>query len=647
MAVTHLPSQMTLNWHYLQERLINTDVDTLITECEKQQKQKSLMDEERYATQLIHSALILSAYALRTDKSALAHQLVGRLIPHKNKNSLIKSLIDDIIQLPNHLFSIHSNDDFAPLLPAGWSLANRFRHKASVEGFIQTRNGRFLSWNYDFNFYLWSKDGKLLSLMKKHRKEPIRGIELHDGTLLTIGVMPFDAVAELFLWDKDGHFLRTISLDEYNLIVPPHKKRRLPDEIKVRGGKYIATWERHDIFLWHKDKPRTITAQHPGMVSIEQTQDGLIISNAHDEHPSVLCLWDWNGNLVNTGQVHTNAIIGVYQTSDGRFFSWGRDKKVCLWDSRLNLIKICHDDLNITNVVETREGQFITRGAGYYHQGNDKSLRLWDKDGNLIKTLQGNSREIEGMFQTTQGYYLAWESGNEEGFNLYLWDIDANLVKVMAGHTGHIRCVIEARDGRILSCGVDAKIHIWDKDGNLQNIMTGHDKQITDLKQLKNDLFVSSDTSDITIIWDETGNLIKKLGKKRDDIGSVIMLDDNRYVSFTWHKFFLWDADWNLLDTLETFLYGDKKPIWAWANKNHIDPMVFYSGDLVIGDYRLTAYWRWHIQIYNPETGETIHTFYADAMFRTKPIIISQDNAFIVIIGDEKGRILFLRWQPS
>ncbi|MDX2077459.1 MAG: WD40 repeat domain-containing protein, partial [bacterium] len=287
--------------------------------------------------------------------------------------------------------------------------------------------------------------------------------------------------------------------------------------------------------------------------------------------------------------------------------------------------------------------------AGYYHEGNDKSLRLWDKEGNLIKTLEGNSREIEGMFQTTQGYYLAWESGNEGqgGFNIYLWDIEGNLLKVMAGHTSRIRCVIETRAGQILSCGVDAKIRVWDKDGNLQNIMTGHDKQITALKQLKNGLFVSSDTDDITIIWDEVGNLIKKLGKKRDDIGSVIMLDDNRYVSYRRFKFFLWDADWNLLDILETPLYGDKKPIWEWAKTHHIDPMIFYSGDSVIGKYRLSAYWRWDIQIYHPETGETIHTFYADAQFFTKPIIIKEDDYFIVIIGDMKGRILFLRWREE
>ncbi|MDX2076988.1 MAG: hypothetical protein SFZ02_11190, partial [bacterium] len=386
-----------------------TDLDTLIIECEKWQNRKSLVDEELDATRLIHSTLILSAHALRTDKSALAHQLVGRLIPYRSKNVLIKALIDEITQFPKHLFSIHSNDDFAPLLPAGWSLANRFRHNASVEGFIQTRNGRFLSWNYDFNFYLWSKDGKLLSLMKKHRKEPIRGMELRDGTLLTIGVLPFDEDAELFLWDKDGQFLRAISLDEYNLIVPPHKKRRLPDEVKVRGGKYIATWERHDIFLWHKEMPRTHISQHQGKVSIQRTRDGLIISNAWDENPPTLRLWDWNGNLVNTGLVHTDTIKGIYQTSDGRFFSWGYDKKLCLWDSDINLIKVCHDDLSIIEIVETREGQFLTWGAGYYHEGNDKSLRLWDKEGNLIKTLEGNSREIEGMFQTTQGYYLAWE----------------------------------------------------------------------------------------------------------------------------------------------------------------------------------------------------------------------------------------------
>lgn len=648
---------MKFNWHYLQTQLAETDVDMLIADCEAWQQTADLTDTERDATRLIQSALMLSAHILRHDKSALAHQLVGRLMRHRATNRLIHSLTDEIAKLPNHLFPVNLDSDFPPLLPAGWSLANLFRHNTHVEGVIQARDGRFLSWDYGFTLYLWSKDGKLLKLLKKHRQEIVDVIEMGDGSFLSITYFPSSENSEFFLWDSEGDFLREISMDEFKSLLPDYKIQPSPKQIETHDGQFLATWEERHILLWHKDMPRQLYwTQHKSDVKIYLTQDGNILSYAnHDKDDTTLRLWDTQGNLLNSGIGHTESIIFVHQTYEGLFLSSSADKTLRLWDSQVNPIKICHAEARMWYIEETTDGRFLTKGwlairadDGTLHIYNDDKLFLWDEDVHLIKILAGNTEVIDDIIQTKYGDYLGWENSHnyvKRPMNLYLWDRDGNLLQVLSGHTNDITGVIRTRDGRYLSYSADKTIRMWDENLNLVKVMTEHTDKIVDVQELKNGHFVSEEDEGNILHWDADGNLLGTISEK--SIGHVIEIDDDRYVSGFRSRLFLWDKNWNLLDTLEIPTERDKKSIWAWAHQHHFDPMLMYPEDSVIGKYRLCSYLRSKIEIYNPQTGETIHTFYADSPFCTRPIIIPADDHYLIIFGDVRGRVLFLRWREA
>jgi WD40 repeat protein len=146
-------------------------------------------------------------------------------------------------------------------------------------------------------------------------------------------------------------------------------------------------------------------------------------------------------------------------------------------------------------------------------------------------------------------------------------------------------------------------------------------------------------------LWNNTGDLISAPTGNDGRVMGAIQLADGRI--FTWDadkNLYLWDADMTLIDRLNfDYWEGERAHIFAWANGHGISGADLYPDDVALGDYRIGAYGE-RLIVYHPQTGKRVHTFYGDASF-TEPIVAVREGQTIVAVGDNVGRVLFLRWK--
>jgi hypothetical protein len=105
---------LLLDYRWLQARLDATNAEGLMSDC-------AYLPEDD-AIRLIQSALSMSAHVLNEDKSALVHQLVGRLMTWRKRNEAILALTDSFMNNVPGIYPAFPDGDYPPLLQAGGPL---------------------------------------------------------------------------------------------------------------------------------------------------------------------------------------------------------------------------------------------------------------------------------------------------------------------------------------------------------------------------------------------------------------------------------------------------------------------------------------------------------------------------------------------
>ncbi len=156
-------------------------------------------------------------------------------------------------------------------------------HTNSINGALETTDGRFLSWSVDKTLRLWEKNGRPLAVLEGHT------------------------------W-----FIR--------------------GALETRDGRFLSWADDHTLRLWdNKGTSLTVLEGHTGPVSgALETRDGRFLSWA-DDH--TLRLWDNKGTSLTVLEGHTGPVSGALETRDGRFLSWAGgplsgDPTLRLWDNK-------------------------------------------------------------------------------------------------------------------------------------------------------------------------------------------------------------------------------------------------------------------------------------------------------------------------
>jgi WD40 repeat protein len=331
-----------LDYSAIEKRLNDTDIYTLIADCDA-----ILAEDPTEFMRLLRSALSLSAHVLEKDKSALAHQLAGRLYHHVDKNAVIKVFVDGIIPPKNSLYPIYNGYD--PLIPAGEDVS-KVHEKDSIShlglykgnGLAKLDNGRFLSWSRDKRLILWDKNGNLLQTFIGHHDWISGAFELLDGRFLS-----WSEDKTLRLWDSVGNTLAVFEGHTDTI-----------RNAKILANDYILSWSvDKTLRLWDiKGNPIAVFEGHQQEIQgADEFADGRIISWSH--HDKKLYLWDRQGNLLKLIEGHQRSASEAKVLPDGRIVSWGIDSKVKLWDTNGNLIAV------LDRVIITRDYDQISEWA--------------------------------------------------------------------------------------------------------------------------------------------------------------------------------------------------------------------------------------------------------------------------------------------
>nr|MCU0476805.1 TIR domain-containing protein [Anaerolineae bacterium] len=314
------------DYRWLQAKLDATDTNALEADCAAYLA--AVTDGETAQTvKLVQSALTMGSHAINYDKTQLPYQLTGRLWTHRDKAGIAELWRTCHTVTPLELIETQTHP---PMQQAGGALIRTLTgHIAGVEGALQLKDGRVLSWSRDNTLRLWSPDGHPLATLTGHTEFVKVALQLADGRLLS-----WSGDKTLRLWSHDGHPIETLT-------------------------------------------------GHSGWVTgARQLADGRVLSWSVD---NTLKLWSPDGHPLATLIGHTYLITGALQLADGRLLSWSWDTTLRLWspDAQTNDEDNAHAGI-VMGILRLSDGRVLS-------WSEDKTLKLWSADGRPLATLTGHT----------------------------------------------------------------------------------------------------------------------------------------------------------------------------------------------------------------------------------------------------------------
>jgi WD40 repeat protein len=472
---------------------------------------------DKDALSLIHAAIRLSANVIGRDPSQFTSQLVGRLLPHKDVQT-IKSLIARLVEDARGpwIRPLHP-----ALQPSGASLIRTLEgHSGWVLGVAVGGEGRLaVSASADQTLKVWDvESGNELHTLQGH-SDLVRGVAISGDGRLAVSASDDKT---LKVWDvKSGRELRTLQGHFHyvaGVAVTPDGKRAIS-----------ASWDQ-TLKVWDVESGRELhTLQgHSDYVSgVAVTPDGkLAVSASWDQ---TLKVWDMeNGRELRTLQGHSAYVSGVSVTPDGKWaVSTSGDKTVKVWDvhSGRELRTLQGHSRSVGGVAVTGDGRRAVSAS------SDRTLKVWDvHSGCELRTLQGHSGSVEGVALSSDGR-LAVSASDDE--TLKVWDVaSGRKLRALAGHSDWVRGVAVSGDGRLaVSASDDNTLKVWDVvSGRELRTLQGHSNLVLGVAVSRDGRLAVSTSSDNTLrVWDvNSGRELRTLHGHSDLVRGVAMNGNGR-----------------------------------------------------------------------------------------------------------------------
>ncbi len=553
------------------------------------------------------------------------------------------------------------------------------RRVEGIRGALETRDGRFLSWDYD-TLLLWTNEGRPLAIIEGHDRRITGAFETYDGCFLSWGD------DNIRLWTKEGEPLRESD------------HRRVKGALETRDGRFLF-WTYYNIQLWTKEGETLVIMNGHGseLRGVLETHDGYFLSWADD---NTLRLSTEEGELLAMMEGHTR-VRGALETLDGRFLSWG-DDNMRLWDYHSAHISQVGESLilleghrgRVNGVLETRDGRFLSwdydnilrlwsnegeplalmeghrrafrgiggiRGALETHDGRFLSwahdtIRLWTKEGEPLSVIGDRLRGIggiRGVLETRDGFFLSWALDHV----LRLWTKEGELLAVIGMHSRRITGVLETRDGFFLSWG-DDNIQLWTKEGKPLALMEGHNRGVRKVLETHDGFFLSWGDDNIQL-WTKEGELVALMEGHSSEVKGVLETHDGRFLSWgyddtlrLWTKegkpLAMMEAHMSISGALETrdgrFLsWSGNNSLQLWTKEGENLVLLEGHSNSVNGalETRDGYFLSWAddsmLRLWSNK-GAALATYSSDAPISC--CIEAKDGR--IVVGDQGGRVLFL-----
>lgn len=230
---------------------------------------------------------------------------------------------------------------------------------------------------------------------------------------------------------------------------------------------------------------------------------GFLVSSALDKSVKI---WDEYGKPTNIEYCY-KGVEKPINLKDGTFLTTNAENTIKIWDKTG---KKCLKTIQVYGIVslENKDGNFV--GAA------NSTFQVWDMKGNvLIRSPTKGS--IWSLIQRKDGRYAY---GSDQ--DVVILDQKFNIIQKLSGHLSHVFCLIETKDGKLISGSSDKTIRIWNKNGDCLNTLRGHKDVVMCLFETKDGNILSGSTDENIMIWDKDGNYLETLKTSSRGIYSII-----------------------------------------------------------------------------------------------------------------------------
>ncbi len=181
-------------------------------------------------------------------------------------------------------------------------------HTNLVQGALETKDGRFLSWSGDHTLRLWDREGRPQVVLNGHTDRVHGVLETRDGRF-SPGQMT------LRCGSGTGRDAPRPSLRDI--------RSRSIGALETKDGRFLSWSGDHTLRFWDREgRPQAVLEGHKkSVIGALETKDGRFLSWSGDS----LRLWDREGRPQAVLEGHTNLVQGALETKDGRFLSWSND----------------------------------------------------------------------------------------------------------------------------------------------------------------------------------------------------------------------------------------------------------------------------------------------------------------------------------
>ncbi|MBN2534111.1 MAG: caspase family protein [Spirochaetales bacterium] len=365
-----------------------------------------------------------------------------------------------------------------------------------------TVSGAFAVGDEDETVKLWTRDGRLLNVMKGHIDSVMEVVFDDEGRIIASGSK--DGTVKL--WSLDGKLIRTFE-GNWNFL---HACAWSPD------GNIIATGSNEDrINLWERTGSlyRSITPDSRYVGALDYSPDGKILASGSGD--GTIRLWDREGRPLTSFNAHKTGIIDLRISPDGSMIvSSGFDSTLCLWDMTGKLIK------DFGKFESALDAIGFTPGNTSIAAGIKQEIVFYNFDGKEIKripyqdaieTLKRPFDYIRSFAFSPDGKYMAATADDPFGNGNHavkVFDREGNLLHDFRGHTNGISRLAFCPNSRYVASGsIDTTVRLWDVQTGEGKVLQGHFDKIEDLDFSPDGRFLVSTGYDTTIrIWNvETG----------------------------------------------------------------------------------------------------------------------------------------------
>ena len=434
---------LLLDYEWLRAKLDATDAPAMLSDYDR------LPDDPIIG--LIRSAVVISAAVLTQDRAALAHQLMGRLIPHRTQPD-IRAFTDGISAPPASLMPAYPDSGFPTHDPAGgWVRQILHGHRHGIRCVTFSPDGTLIaSGSTDNLIIVWdAATGTLRHIL--------------DGHTLTVNSVCFS---------PDGHTLasasddKTIRLWDVKTGAPLHlltgHTAAVMRALYTSDGKsLISGGADRTVKIWDADgtsKPKNIYRHKFGLRSIGLNPNGqTVLLTARD--PDILEIDIQTGGLIRTLSGHKSTVNRAVYSPDGRLIASGSvDRGVRVWDATTGevLHVLYGSNRGVTSVMFSPDGRLLLGS------NEEKSACLWDvQTGELLRRLEGHSSRIYEACFSPDGMVIVTASNDRM---LRLWSVDLTHTPPPAKvHNNGVTGVSYQDGGHILSTASDdPSAYLWD-----------------------------------------------------------------------------------------------------------------------------------------------------------------------------------------